>query len=145
MHTHTPDELETSLQSHLGKGLVERDAQQRLAEHGPNALPEAPPVSAPTLLLGQFTSVIIWLLIGAAVISGLLQEWVDAAAILAIVLLNAVLGFVQEYRAEQSIAALKKLSITMARVIREGVIRSVPARELAPGDLIRIEAGDLFQ
>jgi Ca2+-transporting ATPase len=63
---------------------------------------------------------------------------VDATAILAIVLLNAVLGFAQEYRAERSIAALKKLSITMARVIREGVIRSIPARELVPGDLIQI-------
>ena len=141
-YTHTPDELETTLQSNLERGLAERDAQQRLAEHGPNALPEAPPVSALTLLLGQFTSVIIWVLIGAAVLSGLLQEWVDAAAILAIVLLNAVLGFVQEYRAEQSIAALKKLSITMARVIREGMMRSVPARELVAGDLIQIEAGD---
>ena len=141
-HTHTPDELETTLQSNLDRGLAEREVQQRLAEHGPNELPETPPVSALTLLLGQFTSVIIWVLIGAAVISGLLQEWVDAAAILAIVLLNALLGFVQEYRAEQSIAALKKLSITMARVIREGVIRSIPARELVPGDLIQIEAGD---
>jgi Ca2+-transporting ATPase len=141
-HTHTPGELETTLQSNLDQGLAEREVQQRLAEHGPNELPETPPVSALTLLLGQFTSVIIWVLIGAAVISGLLQEWVDAAAILAIVLLNALLGFVQEYRAEQSIAALKKLSITMARVIREGVIRSIPARELVPGDLIQIEAGD---
>ena len=141
-HSRTPDELETTLQSNLDRGLTEGEAQQRLVKHGPNELPEAPPVSALTLLLRQFTSVIIWVLIGAAVISGLLQEWVDAAAILAIVLLNAVLGFVQEYRAEQSIAALKKLSITMARVIREGVIRSIPARELVPGDLIQIEAGD---
>ena len=141
-HSRTPDELETILQSNLDRGLTEWEAQQRLAKHGPNELPEAPPVSALTLLLRQFTSVIIWVLIGAAVISGLLQEWVDAAAILAIVLLNAVLGFVQEYRAEQSIAALKKLSITMARVIREEMIRSIPARELVPGDLIQIEAGD---
>ena len=141
-HTHTSDELETTLQSNLDRGLAEREAQQRLAEHGPNELPETPPVSVLTLFLRQFTSVIIWVLIGAAVISWLLQEWVDAAAILAIVLLNAVLGFVQEYRAEQSIAALKKLSITMARVIREGVIRSIPARELVPGDLVQIEAGD---
>ena len=116
-HSRTPDELETILQSNLDRGLTEWEAQQRLAKHGPNELPEAPPVSALTLLLRQFTSVIIWVLIGAAVISGLLQEWVDAAAILAIVLLNAVLGFVQEYRAEQSIAVLKKLSITMVHVI----------------------------
>jgi Ca2+-transporting ATPase len=141
-HSHTPDELATILQSNLDRGLAERDARQRLAEHGPNELPEDPPVSALTLLLRQFTSVIIWVLIGAAVISGLLQEWVDAAAILAIVLLNALLGFIQEYQAEQSIAALKKLSIMMARVIREEMIRSIPARELVPGDLIQIEAGD---
>ncbi len=141
-YRHTSDELETTLQSNLDRGLNEQDAQQRLAEHGPNELPAAPPVSALTLLIGQFTSVIIWVLIGAAVVSGLLQEWVDAAAILAIVLLNAFLGFVQEYRAERSIAALKKLSITMARVIRDGVIRSIPARELVPGDLIQVEAGD---
>ena len=141
-HTHTLDELETTLQSNLDRGLAEREAQKRLAEHGPNELPETPSVSALTLLLRQFTSVIIWVLIGAAVVSGLLREWVDAAAILAIVLLNALLGFIQEYRAEQSIAALKKLSITMARVTREEVIRSIPARELVPGDLIQVEAGD---
>jgi Ca2+-transporting ATPase len=141
-HSRTPDELESTLQSNLDRGLAERDAQQRLVQHGPNELPEAPPVSALTLILRQFTSVIIWVLIGAAVISGLLQEWVDAFAILAIVLLNAVLGFVQEYRAEQSLAALKKLSITMARVIREEVTRPIPARELVPGDLVQIEAGD---
>jgi Ca2+-transporting ATPase len=141
-HSQTSDELETTLQSNLDRGLAEPEAQQRLAVYGPNELPEAPPVSALTLLLRQFTSVIIWVLIGAAVISGLLEEWVDAAAILAIVLLNALLGFVQEYRAEQSLAALKTLSITMARVIREGVIRFTPARELVPGDLIQVEAGD---
>lgn len=141
-HTQAMDELEMTLQSNLDRGLAEREAQQRLAKHGSNELPETPPVSALTLLIGQFTSIIIWVLIGAAAISGLLQEWVDAAAILAIVLLNALLGFVQEYRAEESIAALRKLSITMARVIREGEIRSIPARELVPGDLIQIEAGD---
>ncbi|NGZ97145.1 MAG: cation-translocating P-type ATPase, partial [Nitrospira sp. WS110] len=90
----------------------------------------------------QFASIIVWVLIGAAVISGLLQEWVDAAAIVAIVILNALLGFVQEFRAERSLAALRKLSVDTARVIREGVLRSIPARELVTGDLIQIEAGD---
>ncbi len=74
--------------------------------------------------------------------SGLLQEWIDAAAIVAIVILNAILGFVQEFRAERSLAALRKLSVATARVIREGVARSIPARELVPGDLIQAEAGD---
>jgi magnesium-transporting ATPase (P-type) len=83
-------------------------------------------------------------LIVAAIVSGLLQEWVDSAAILAIVILNAVLGFVQEFKAEKSLAALKKLSIATARVAREGVVRSIPARGLIPDDVIQVEAGDQY-
>jgi Ca2+-transporting ATPase len=94
------------------------------------------------LFLSQFTSVIVWVLIAAAVISGLLEDWLDAAAILAIVFLNGLLGFVQEFRAERSLAALRKMSVSTARVIRDGVLRSTPARELVPGDVILLEAGD---
>jgi Ca2+-transporting ATPase len=94
------------------------------------------------LFLSQFTSLIIWVLIGAAVLSRTLGEWIDAGAILAIVLLNGVLGFVQEYRAERSLAALKKLDVSVARVVRARVLQSIPARDLVPGDLIQIEAGD---
>ena len=94
------------------------------------------------LFLSQFTSVIVWVLVGAAVISGLLEDWLDAAAILAIVFLNGLLGFVQEFRAERSLAALRKMSVAMARVIRDGVLRSIPARELVPGDVILLVAGD---
>jgi Ca2+-transporting ATPase len=94
------------------------------------------------LFLSQFTSVIVWVLIGAAVISGLLEDWLDAAAIIAIVFLNGLLGFVQEFRAEQSLAALRKMSVSMARVLRNGILQSIPARELVPGDLILLEAGD---
>ncbi|MGH7148043.1 MAG: cation-translocating P-type ATPase, partial [Nitrospiraceae bacterium] len=86
--------------------------------------------------------VIVWVLVGAAVISGLLEDWLDAAAILTIVFLNGLLGFVQEFRAERSLAALRKMSVSMARVIRDGVLRSIPARELVPGDVILLEAGD---
>ena len=109
---------------------------------GPNELPEAQPPSLLRLFLSQFTSVIVWVLIGAAIISGLLEDWLDAAAILAIVLLNGLLGFVQEFRAERSLAALRKMSVATARVIRDGVLRSIPARELVPGDVILLEAGD---
>ncbi|MBI4401824.1 MAG: cation-translocating P-type ATPase [Nitrospirae bacterium] len=141
-HALTPEALTGELRANLDAGLTEREARQRLADHGPNELPESPPASPLTIFLAQFASLIIWVLIGAAVISGLLHEWVDAAAILAIVILNAILGFVQEYRAERSLAALKKLSITTARVIRDGAVRAIPARELVPGDLIQVEAGD---
>ena len=72
------------------------------------------------LFLSQFTSVIVWVLIGAAVLSGLLDDWLDAAAIMAIVFLNGVLGFIQEFRAERSLAALRRMSVAMAHVIRQG-------------------------
>ncbi len=136
------DAVVAELRSDPETGLTESEVRQRLGRYGPNELPEAPPTSLLTLLLAQFRSLIIWVLIGAAIVSGLLQEWVDAAAIIAIVILNGILGFVQEYRAERSLAALRKLSVAMARVIRDGRVLSVPARELVPGDLIQVEAGD---
>jgi len=141
-HTLASDAVASTLRANLDTGLTEDEAQRQLAEYGPNILPEPDPPNPLTVFLTQFSNLIVWVLIGAAVVSGILQEWIDAVAILAIVLLNAVLGFVQEYRAEQSLAALKKLSVTMARIIRDGVLSSIPARDVVPGDLIQIEAGD---
>lgn len=123
-------------------GLNTDEAERRKLQEGPNELPEALPPSPLKLFLSQFSSVIVWVLIGAAVVSGLLEDWLDAAAILAIVFLNGLLGFIQEFRAERSLAALRKMSVSMARVLRDGVLRSIPARELVPGDLILLEAGD---
>ncbi len=141
-HSLTSDALANQLGSDLNNGLTRQEAERRLAVVGPNELPAAAPASPLKILLAQFSSVIVWVLVGAALVSGLLQEWIDAAAIVAIVVLNAVLGFVQEFRAEQSLAALRKLSVATARVIRDGTIRSIPARELVSGDLIQVEAGD---
>lgn len=138
----TPDKLAILLETDSERGLAGQEVERRRIEFGPNELPEAPPPSLVKLFLSQFTSVIVWVLIGAAVISGLLEDWLDAAAILAIVFLNGLLGFVQEFRAERSLAALRKMSVATARVIRDGVLRSIPARELVPGDLILLEAGD---
>ncbi|MBI4002783.1 MAG: cation-translocating P-type ATPase [Nitrospira defluvii] len=126
----------------LTEGLAEAEAARRLSVLGPNELPEAPPPSPWSILGAQFTSLIVWVLIGAAIISGLLGEWIDTGAILAIVLLNGFLGFSQEYRAEQSLAALKTLAITYARVVRDGARRTLSSRELVPGDIIDVEAGD---
>ena len=141
-HTLGFEELAQRLDSDLTAGLSGPEAARRLMTHGANELPEAPPVSPFRILLSQFSSLIVWVLIGAAVISGLLEDWIDAAAIVAIVFLNGLLGFVQEFRAERSLAALRKMSVAMARVIRDGTILSIPARELVPGDLILLEAGD---
>ncbi|WHZ24422.1 MAG: cation-translocating P-type ATPase [Nitrospira sp.] len=136
------EELGQELGVSLSEGLTQAEALRRLAAHGSNELPEAPPPSPWHIFQTQCTSLIVWVLIGAAVISGLLGEWIDTGAILAIVLLNALLGFVQEYRAEQSLAALKTMAVTHARVIRNGLRSSLLSRDLVPGDLIDVEAGD---
>ncbi len=141
-HTLSPTRVTEELQSNCQEGLSGAEAQRRLVTYGPNSLPEPSPASPWVLFLHQFTSVIVWVLFGAALLSALLHEWVDAAAIVAILLLNAMLGFVQEYRAERSLAALKKLSITTARVCRDGALVSIPAHAVVPGDLLLLEAGD---
>ena len=130
------------LEADAEHGLTAEEARCRLDSQGANELPESPPPSPLSLFLSQFTSVIVWVLIGAAVVSGLLEDWVDSAAILAIVLLNGILGFVQEFRAERSLAALRRLSIATARVVRDGTLHVIPAREVVSGDVILLEAGD---
>ena len=134
--------LADEFQTDLSVGLRVDEAAHRQTQEGPNELPEAPPPSLLTLFLSQFSSLIVWVLIGAAIVSGLLEDWIDAAAILAIVFLNGVLGFVQEFRAERSLAALRKMSVAMARVLRGDSLQSIPARELVRGDVIVLEAGD---
>lgn len=136
------EELGREFEVVLTEGLAEAEAARRRSAHGANELPEAPPPPAWKILARQFTSLIVWVLIGAAIVSGFLGEWIDTGAIFAIVILNGCLGFFQEYRAEQSLAALKTLAVTLARVVREGVRRTVPSRELVPGDIIEVEAGD---
>jgi Ca2+-transporting ATPase len=124
-------------------GLTAAAATERLRQNGPNQLREEKGISPFRLLLGQFKSIIIWILIAAGVISGLIGEPVDALAILTIVVLNAVIGFYQEYSAERSIAALKKMLAPMAKVRRDGHLVAIPAQDLVTGDLLALEAGDL--
>lgn len=129
--------------SHAQRGLPAELAAQRSKEYGPNRLEEEAGVPAWRQFAGQFTSFIILVLIGAAAVSGLLREWMDAIAILVIVVLNGVLGFIQEYRAERALEALKKMAAPLAKVVRGGEIVDVPAEEVVPGDVIRLEMGDL--
>jgi Ca2+-transporting ATPase len=121
--------LADELQTDLNAGLNVNEAARRRTQEGPNEIPEASPPPLLKLFISQFSSLLVWVLIGAAIVSGLLEDWIDAAAILAIVFVNGVLGFVQEFRAERSLAALRKMSVAMARVIREGTLRSIPARD----------------
>jgi Ca2+-transporting ATPase len=138
----TPEEAAVSLGSNLETGLSEAEARKRLAEAGPNELRQAKATSPVVIFLGQFKDFIIWVLVGAAVVSGFMQEWVDALAIVAIVILNSILGFIQEYRAEKSLAALRKMASPTSKAIRAGRHEVIPAGDLVPGDLIELEAGD---
>ncbi|MEX0679162.1 MAG: cation-translocating P-type ATPase [Pirellulales bacterium] len=123
-------------------GLDESEAAGRRSEVGANELAQAPPPSRVWLFLAQFRSAVVWLLIFAAIIAGALGEWIDTAAILAIVLVNGVLGFLQEDKSRRALEALEKLAAPLARVLRGGAWQTVAARELVPGDRIRLEAGD---
>ncbi len=132
--------------AHLGSstaGLSAQEAARRLAVDGPNEMKEGKRISPLRIFFGQFKSLIIWILIGAGVISGLLGEGVDAAAILAIVVLNAVIGFTQEFKADRSIEALKKMAAPQAKVRRDGQATSIPASGVIVGDILALEAGDL--
>ncbi len=147
MHDEAPYALEAvevaaSLGTDLRRGLSTREAERRLAEVGPNALEEADHISPWTIFLGQFKDFMVLVLLGATVVSFLLGETGDAIAIVAIVIMNAILGFVQEYRAERSMAALRELTAPAARVVRDGEEKEVNAVDLVPGDLVMVEAGD---
>lgn len=123
-------------------GLTVEEAKHRLERFGPNKLAEAPPPSFWQLLWEQFNNFVVMLLIVAAIISALLGDWVEAAAIMAIVVLNAVLGIVQERRAEAALAALRQLSAPDANVLRDGHRVTIPSTELVPGDIVFLEAGN---
>jgi Ca2+-transporting ATPase len=113
-----------------------------LEKYGPNQLEEKKGASALSIFIDQFKDFIIWVLIAAALVSGLMGEWIDTFAIIAIVILNSILGFVQQYRAEKSLAALKKLSSPTSKVIRDDQHSVIESFQLVPGDLIEIESGD---
>ena len=123
-------------------GLPAREVAQRRAEHGPNALPEPPKRSVFMVFLRQFKSPLIYILFIAAALSGGLGHLGDAAVILAVVLVNALIGSYQEGRAERSMAALRRLSTLHVRVLREGQEQAIEARELVPGDVLLLAAGD---
>jgi Ca2+-transporting ATPase len=142
-HRLTPSTALSALQTTPEKGLSKPEAQKRLRTHGPNELEETGSKSPLGILWEQFTSTMVLILIAAAVISALLGKTTETIAISAIVVLFGLLGFVQEYRAEQAIAALKKLSVPNVRVRREGEVLEVAASELVPGDLVLLEAGNL--
>src|SRR6266498_2175368 len=125
-----------------GNGLTSEEAKQRLEQYGPNQLKEAPRPTFLQMLWEQLNNFVVILLIVASLISAILGDYVEAGAIMAIVVLNSVLGIVQERRAEEALAALKKLAAPDAQVMRDGHKISVPSYELVPGDLVFLETGN---
>jgi Ca2+-transporting ATPase len=123
-------------------GLTNAEAARRRERQGPNELVETPPEPRWRRLLSQFTELLVVILLIAAAVSAALGEWADAAAILAIVAVNAIIGFLQEDRAARSLESLRRMSAPQARAVRDGALAVVPAAELVPGDVIELEAGD---
>ena len=124
-------------------GLSPYAAARRLEEHGPNKLRQTVRNRPVTLLIGQFKSLIVWILVAAAFVSGLMGGWADCIAILSIVVANGLIGFYQEYNAERSLAALRRMTAPHARVRRDERSLSISAAEVVPGDVLELEAGDL--
>ncbi len=130
------------LESDAACGLTTAEAQARLERHGPNRLAGKPPRAAWRKFLDQFKSLLILVLLGAAILAGAVGEIKDAVVISAVVLINALLGFMQEHRAETALAALRSMLAPLARVCRDGQPAEIAAAELVPGDILLLEAGD---
>ncbi len=134
--------LEQEIKTQMATGLATEDIPARQALSGLNELQEKRGVSPLKLLISQFTNTMVLILIAAAVISGLLGKTTETVAIAAIVVLFALLGFLQEYNAEKAMAALKRLSVPLVRVRRNGQLQELSAKELVPGDVVLLEAGN---
>ena len=130
--------LETSSQ-----GLTTAVAQQRQAEYGSNTIPEKKRRSLLAILLGQFSDFMILVLLAAALISGFIGDAQDTIAILVIVLLNAIIGAIQEVRAERAVAALREMSAPEAHVVRDDQNITIAAADLVPGDVVILQVGDV--
>jgi Ca2+-transporting ATPase len=151
MHALTAAQAAEELATDLQRGLSEEQARRLLEQFGPNELPEEAPTPLWKRFLEQFKNFLVIILLIAAAISVLIavlrpgeggEEYIDAAAILGIVMLNAILGVIQETRAENALRALRKIAAPNARVLRDGHLTTIPARELVPGDLVFLEAGN---
>jgi len=123
-------------------GLSSEEAAHRLRLHGPNRLPEAPRRNPLLRFLAHFHNVLIYVLIASAAVTAVLQHWIDTGVILAVVIVNALIGFIQEGRAEQAMAAIRGMLAPRSAVLRDGRRQSVDAAELVPGDIVLVEAGD---
>ena len=140
-HARRIEDVQASLDAHPG-GISSEEASTRLATHGPNALPAAPERSPVLRFLAQFNSTLIYFLLSAAAAAWILGHRIDSAVIVAVVLVNAIVGFVQEGKAEKALSAIRKMISPQASVRRDGRRVGVPVTDLVPGDVVLVEAGD---
>lgn len=140
-HAHAPEEVEERLGTGPD-GLSPQEVTRRLAEHGPNVLP-APPTRSPLArLAAQFHNVLLYVMMGAAVVTAFLGHWIDTGVLLGAVVINALIGFVQEGRAESALGAIRDMLSPTATVVRDGHRREIDAAGLVPGDLVALAPGD---
>jgi calcium-translocating P-type ATPase len=141
-HATAVDDVVRRLDTNTEKGLGAESVSRRRAKYGPNRLPEAP-VRGPFIrFLLQFNNVLVYILLAAAFTKLMLNLWLDGAIILGVVLINAVLGFIQEGKAEKALDSIRHMLSAEARTVRDGVARLIPAEELVPGDVVLLESGD---
>ena len=140
-HAMPADEVNSHLDTGPS-GLNAETATRRLAEHGPNRLPETKQRSALMRLLAQFHNVLIYVLLAAALVTAFLQHWLDTAVIIGVVVVNALIGFVQEGKAEDALAAIRQMLSPRSMVIRDGRRLTIDATEIVPGDIMPLQAGD---
>jgi Ca2+-transporting ATPase len=122
-------------------GITSADATERLKEYGPNKLPEGKGVGALTIIIHQFTSPLIYILMVAAVITAFLGDYIDTGVIVGILIINAIVGFIQEYKAESSVKALKNMVVAKARVLRDGKENEIASEDIVPGDIVFLTSG----
>lgn len=135
-------DISEKIKTDIEKGLSSELANERLSTYGYNEFSEKKGITIWQMLLEQFKDFLVLILIGASLVSAVIGEVTDAVVIILIVVLNAVLGIIQESKANKALEALKKMAAPEAKVIRDGVIKEIPARELVPGDLVLLEAGN---
>ena len=123
------------------RGLAEKEVRERLQEFGPNKLAKEEKISRLKILLNQFKSPLIYILLIAAVVTAFLHEYKDTGVIVFILLLNAIVGYIQEYKAEKKVRALKKMLVAKARVLRDGKEQEINSEDLVPGDIVFLASG----
>jgi magnesium-transporting ATPase (P-type) len=141
-YTMAVDEVVNRLATDAATGLQAAEAADRLERHGPNRLPAGKQRSALMRFLSQLNNVLVYVLLGAGFTKLMLGLWIDAAIILGVVLINALLGFVQEGKAEKALDAIRNMLSAEARTLRDGAVRMIPAEQLVPGDVVLLESGD---